>query len=187
MNKTINPVIVRFTGCEYGWIYFTVITDEHEVDIRASEVYDPFPDLIAWLEAIAVGVQECAFDMEEEGPEKRFEFRKISYDKFRLYITDNYEKTLLETFVDRKQLVSAFYNGIKTYASSPDYQEKNRNGRTSFLLERMSSVTDPPTEREVVLRYLLGQKREKIIEVFFKFTFREYAYLPNARLRIVFA
>ncbi len=132
MNKTINPVIVRFTRCEYGWIYFTVITDEYEVDIRASEVYDPFPDLIAWLEAIAVGVKECAFDMEEEGPEKRFEFRKISYDKFRLYITDNYEKTLLETFVDRKQLVSAFYNGIKTYASFPDYQEKNRNGRTSF-------------------------------------------------------
>lgn len=181
MDQANDVVFVEFTKCSYGWIYFKVKAGGYEVHIRASEVFDPFPDLIAWMEAVTVGVQECAFDMEEEGPEKRFEYRKINYKKFRFRITDNYEEILLEAFVDSKQLVSAFYNSLKGYASSDEYQKNKSEWEDELLWERMSMAGNPPVRREVVLQYLLQQKREKIIEVFFKFASFVCISFPDAK------
>lgn len=181
MEQASNTILVEFTECRYGWIYFNVKAGGCEVNIRASEVYDPFPDLIAWLEAIVAGVQECAFDMEEEGPEKRFEYRKITYKNFRFRITDNYEEILLEAFVDSKQLVSEFYNSLKAFASSDEYQKNKSEWEDELLWERMSKITNPHATREVVLHALLQKNREKIIETFFKFApFFLLAY-PDAK------
>ena len=179
MDFTTYPVIVEFTECDAGWICFTVKAGTHEVKISASEVFDPFPDLIAWLESIAIGVQECAFDMEEEGPEKRFEYRKLAYDRFRFRITDNYQETVLEAFVDPKQLIAAFYNGIKEFSASAEYNKSE--WEDELLWERMSKATTPPAKREVVLNYLLSQNREKIIDVFFKIAPVVYISFPEAK------
>ena len=181
MDQINDIVFVEFTECRYGWIYFNVKAGGYEVNIRASGVFDPFPDLIAWLEAVTVGVQECAFDMEEEGPEKRFEYQKVTYNKFRFRITDNYEKILLNAFVDSKQIVSAFYNGLKEFASSDEYQNNKSEWEDELLWERMSMAGSPPVRREVVSHYLLQQKREKIIEVFFKFAPLVYISFPDAK------
>lgn len=51
----INDIVfVEFTECRYGWIYFNVKAGGYEVNIRASGVFDPFPDLIAWLDRKSV-------------------------------------------------------------------------------------------------------------------------------------
>ena len=55
------PISVDFIRCEVGWIDFRITAGNQSVVVKASEVFDPFPDLLAWLEAMAVGVQECAF------------------------------------------------------------------------------------------------------------------------------
>ena len=179
MDKTTTPVIVEFTECNAGWIYFTVKAGFQEVRIRASEVFDPFPALTAWLESIAIGVQECAFDMEEEGPEKRFEYQKVTYDRFRFRITDNYEETLLEDFVDRKQLVASFYNGIREFSKSAKYNKPE--WEDELLWERMSKIATPPVDREVVLNCLLAKSRKALIELFFKFAPVVLISYPDAK------
>ena len=74
MVKDAEDVVVTFTGCDVGWVYFAICRGEQNAEIRASEVFDPFPDLIAWLEAIAVEVKECAIKIDEEGRGKRSEY-----------------------------------------------------------------------------------------------------------------
>jgi hypothetical protein len=180
MDTKVHCISIEFADCDAGWIHFTVKAGTHEVQIRASEVFDPFPSLIAWLESIAVGVQECSFEMEEEGPEKRFEYKKYAYQRLsRFRLTDNYQKTHLESLVEPKQLVSVFYEGIKIFATSPVY--KKSEWEDESLWERFSKVTNPPTSREVIIRHLLSKTREKLIEVFFKMAPYVIISFPDAK------
>ncbi len=118
--------------------------------------------------------------MDEEGQEKRFEYKKYAYQSLsRFRLTDNHNKTHLESLVEPKQLVSAFYKGIKKFSSSAAYIKSE--WEDELLWERMTRVTEPPADREVVLRYLLSQTREQIIKVFFMFVPSLIISVPDAK------
>src|SRR5438874_185411 len=66
--EPVDKVSLQFNGCDAGWIHFTVTTGHQSAGVRASWVYDPFPDLVRWMHAILTDVQECSFTIEEERP-----------------------------------------------------------------------------------------------------------------------
>ena len=70
------PAAVTSFGVEYGrphdgWLPMKIRADEHEVSFDASEVFDPFDDLIEWLEKLSDGeFPRTVFDL--EGSEYEF-------------------------------------------------------------------------------------------------------------------
>lgn len=83
----------------------------------------PFPDYIAWLEAIVCGVQECAFGWDAEGPEGRLHWARR--DSAIGFVTASWQdsrapiehRVMLET----RQAVAAFYVGFRQFIESPSY------------------------------------------------------------------
>jgi len=123
-RKSLVPVAVHFLSCEVGWIKFCVKAGTQSVNIHASDVFDPFPDLLAWLEAVAVNVQECAFIIDEEGYELEFRIKRIEEDD--VFTISGWgepgaKRDYLSASVDRLQLVRAFYDGIRQFSISPTY------------------------------------------------------------------
>lgn len=101
----------HFKECDAGWIFFSVAAGSRSVGCRGSEVFDPFPKLTAWLEAIAGGTQACAFILDEEAQEKEFKALGGEGGSLRLVIENpDTNKVLLETVVDRRQCVGEFYH-----------------------------------------------------------------------------
>ncbi len=115
------PVTVEFQTCEYAWICFRVSAGSQSVLVSASGVFDPFQDLIAWLEAVAVGVQECAFSLDEEGHLLEFRLR-YDYPNTMLSLSEEGGETpYLRVAVDRCQLVKAFYESLTAFSLSDRY------------------------------------------------------------------
>jgi hypothetical protein len=167
MAEPVQYVQVQFADCDVGWIHFKVNLGPQCVDVRASEVFDPFPDLLAWLEAIAVGVQECAFELDEEGGGKRFQFRCITYGGFVFSMSDVPDvHVLLTGKVNPRQLVSAFYHGLREFAHSAKY--KRAEWEIETLGERLASSFDPPMRQDDLLGYLMVMGAEEMKELFFK-------------------
>lgn len=83
----------------------------------------PFPDFIAWLEAIVCGVQECAFDWDAEGPEGRLHWRRR--DRATGFVTaiwhDTREPTEHRIMLETRQAVAGFYGGFRQFIESPAY------------------------------------------------------------------
>ena len=75
--------------------------------------------------------------------------------------------------------MSAFYNSIKDFSESPVYNKSEWEDES--IGERFAKVTDPPTEREVILSHLLKQSREKLIELFFKVAPSVLVTFPEAK------
>lgn len=105
------------------------------LSMRVSSGYCPFPGLIAWLEAIASGVQECAFEWEAEGPDGRLEWdRPFLAVRWR----QHGETRVLEVRSEAPQLVAAFYAAFRGFVESEAYQplryEELRNGEQLALM-----------------------------------------------------
>lgn len=114
-----------------------------KLSLRLSSVFCPFPDLIAWLEAMAAGVQECAFEWDAEGPMGRLEwecpFLSITWrDQGRTYA--------LQIRGERRQVVAAFYQAFRGFMESSAYDplryEELRNGDRLVLMLRNELTED---------------------------------------------
>ena len=55
----------------HGWIILNFIIPSNQVTIYLSDCFDPFPDLIKWLEDISLNRLPSAFIIDEEGKGKR--------------------------------------------------------------------------------------------------------------------
>jgi hypothetical protein len=111
----IYDVTIKLTACyDYGCLHFRVSVGDQCVDMRACNTTDPFPDFIAWLEAITVGVENCAFIIDEEGTDKQFDYsRRCGQEESIFIIKEPYEgEELLVAPVKTKQMVKALYEGI---------------------------------------------------------------------------
>lgn len=161
----VEQVKVIFKECDAGWIRFTVSAGSQSVDCWGSEVFDPFPKLIAWLEAIAGGTQACSFIMYEEGPEKEFKALAGDSGSLRLMIEDTaLNKVLLEAVVDRRQCVCEFYNNLRAFAKSPAYVPEQWEDES--LSERIQRHTGQTGEE--LMQDCCDQNAAELREYFFK-------------------
>lgn len=122
-DKTIQKLKTTLVEAGWGRISFSIALGNQSVRIDAVESADPFPGIKSWLEAIAVGVEECAYTVDEEPNLKKLSFDR-SYDKKIIKIADaDAGKTLLSGQVEPRQLVADFYNMIKNIPSSGNYRK----------------------------------------------------------------
>ena len=162
---SVEQVKVTFKECDAGWIFFSVAAGSQSVDCRASEVFDPFPKLIAWLEALASGTQACSFTMYEEGPEKQFTALGGDGGSLRLRIEDaDTSNVLLEAAVNRRQCVGEFYHNLRAFAESPGYVPAQWEGET--LGERIQKHTGQTGDE--LMQECCDLSAEELKEFFFK-------------------
>lgn len=139
-NKyAIQEVKIDFRIVDCGWIHYTIEVNNQEWDGQFSVVYDPIFDLKYWLEALARGVYQAAFIVDEEGWNIKFELegyyyrndtkidQQITYEHnlFTLYNPEFEDKIYIKQYVNRKQLVSAFYNGLIEFSKSEKFSSED--------------------------------------------------------------
>ncbi len=103
------------------------------LDTFVSSVHCPFPDLVAWLEAITCNVQECAFGWDAEGPEGRLIWQRGSPggNGF-LEVTWTPSGTKHRVMLSRHQLVAAFYSSFRAFVESPIYEQQRYESPQAF-------------------------------------------------------
>lgn len=99
--------------------------------VTMSHWLDPLPDMLAWLEAIVIGVQHCEFRVDEEGRFTDFS-AKLEFctsGKSRAY-TDLHvlqeNATLpLQVTLPKFELVGIFYRAFREFVESSEYVRGN--------------------------------------------------------------
>ncbi len=125
----VESLEVRYSPPEVGWLLVSIVANGKEAQFEASELYDPFPDLIAWLEAIAEG-EFPRFLIDQEGTHLQFlTIETTTHRSVRFLLAKVTRKpenepgnALLDIEVNRRTLVDAFYGNLGRYAKSPDYK-----------------------------------------------------------------
>jgi hypothetical protein len=118
---------IEFGDTRFGLLYFTLTLGDQSVQMRFSDVFDPMLDLKCWLEAIVIGVQRCSFAWDAEGPDYKFDFERITFKRWRFTAGNAYlsegEEPAIRNWVDRRQLVVAFYRGFLDFEASPEFNK----------------------------------------------------------------
>jgi hypothetical protein len=125
MRLSLHGDIVATTPCDDDFkkdepeIY---IGDDVQIEMRISAVFCAFGHLIRWLEAIVIGVEECAFTWEAEGPDGELRWRG-SWDKGML-AAKWYSKESVEGKVrlNKAQMVGEFYRKFRSFVESEHYE-----------------------------------------------------------------
>jgi len=115
------------------------IRAREDVSIRTciSASQCPFRQFIAWLEAVACGVQECAFQWDAEGPEGELRwFGPWESGRLKVsWVGGEYEVRL-----NKVQMVRAFYEPFRAFVESDrydplDYEELSAGETFALVLE----------------------------------------------------
>ena len=89
----------------------------------------PFRDYLRFLEAVALQVQECAFEWDAEGPEGRLEWRRRFIDDTG-FLSINWEGSLRgpsrkfshRMMLNTRQMVRMLYSAFRRFVESREYQ-----------------------------------------------------------------
>jgi len=126
-EQKIQNLTIKFGDCNAGWISMRLTAGEISLRLRLSHVYDPLPDMLAWLESIVIGVEECGFRVDEEGAFVNFSAHKQwrSDDRNRVYtelnVKPQYDVPPLQAIMPTTELVAVFYHAFRAFADSPEY------------------------------------------------------------------
>ena len=118
---------VTFSDCHAGWIYMSVRAgDQRAGHIVLSQVYDPVTQLLAWLEALAAGLDTCAFDFEDENQIVRIAAENVPGEGMRLTIArpqyrPEGEPPVFNAIVERESIVFGFYAALVAFSESEAY------------------------------------------------------------------
>ncbi len=134
-----GKVTISFGYPEHGWIQMPITCTAYVqgVIVKLSAVFDPFPELIRWLEDIAAGNLLSEIVIDEEGMEKIFRASPIDRDRFLFEIAeleygdDKSEEELLFLFVQvsRDQFLSEFlrrWDELVNERFDPDHWKESR-------------------------------------------------------------
>lgn len=146
MAKT-SDFQVEFLQAKAGWLRFEVTSAEMTFEGAFSAVFDPLLKFKAWLEALAVGVEQASFTYDAEGPYITFDW---DYNKL-VISTDNYQTILFSVTTERHHVISAFYNALKDFAESDRY--KREEWEEVNVYQEVSSALN--VEGEQLIQYLL--------------------------------
>lgn len=106
-----------------GWLPVTIAAGGHSVTFSASTVFDPFPSLTRWLEAVAAG-RAPRLLIDTEGVVVSFHIFEPQGDTVRFVITNDAEAddTIdLDIRIDRTTLVRAIYTRLVAFWESPEF------------------------------------------------------------------
>jgi hypothetical protein len=108
---------VRLEMEEYGWAKLHLTLDATTVSICLSDVFDPFPELVAWGREIDEGDLPIQMEIDEEGRIAVLTvLRTENPSRVLLRVTRNYEnEILLEGVVDRTTLASALKSELRRF------------------------------------------------------------------------
>jgi hypothetical protein len=157
---------VRFWDCDAGWIHFTVTVGKETTEIRASHIYDPFPDMLSWLERIVAGKPRSSFFVDQEGI--KTQFMAVQKDAGRLLIgvrdIGGNTEVRIRKLVDKRRFVAAFYGSFVRFARSKRYVEE----QWAFvsLGDRVAAAL-PQANPEEMPTELATLDRDKLRKLFF--------------------
>lgn len=157
--------------------------DEARLLCGMSELFCPFPDLLAWLEAIACGVQECAFDWEAEGPAGRLYWRGRDREAGFLTVSWWSRKETIEytALLDTHQAVAALYTNFRKLVDSASYDpipyEKMPAGDVFALVIEDASLDDLADHLAACSR----TDARKLIDALVEFSYRRSVDVDAAK------
>ncbi len=133
MTPTFNgtkALKIDFQSVQYGLIYFTLTLGEKSFETNFSDVFDPILNFKKWLEAICIGVEQCSFWFDTEGQDIKFDFEQTAYDRAVFTVTQPFDdaEIFLSDYVDRRQIVEAFYSGLLNFCNSPKFEKYEWEG-----------------------------------------------------------
>lgn len=169
---------VEFTDVEYGLIYFRMRLGGKSYETRFSDVYDPLLSFRHWLEAVSVGVHQCSFSFDTEGEEIKFDLARISREREVFTVSYDYGdgSPFLSDYVDRRQLVGAFYLGFLEFYENSDLLKEN--WEVEYMWERLSGITG--LDYEALINELARLNRAELKNVLFKAAPRYLLSCPSA-------
>lgn len=92
--------------------------------VTMSDCFDPLPDMLAWLEAIVIGVQHCDFRLNEEGRFTDFSAER-ELGKSRAYtaldVVQENASLPFQLSLPTFELVGVFYRAFREFADSTAY------------------------------------------------------------------
>ena len=118
---------VAFSDCQAGWMYMSVRAgDQRADDIVISQVYDPITKLLAWLEALAAGLNSCAFEFDDENQIVRIAAEDVSSAGMRLTVARPFYRPddvppIFDAIVERESIVFGFYAALVAFSESDAY------------------------------------------------------------------
>ena len=162
----LPQVRIRFNDCKDGWIRFAITVGKQATTLSASNLYDPFLDMIRWLERVAAGRHRSSFTMDMEGVKAQV----VAVDKandhmlFEIQDPDRDTPPPIRAIVDRRQLVHAIYSAFTRFASSKQYMEEEWAPMT--LGDRLERVL-PSLSPKQILATAARLDRNTLCKVFF--------------------
>ncbi len=122
--EAYSTVHFHFSNCEAGWITMKVLAEGVTTHISLTQVFDPFQNMLYWIEALLSNVQECAFEIDEERTSKRFEAIRRRQNRFLFRIRDCAGEVLIQVVAHRYHFIKSLYREVQTFAKSADYKPK---------------------------------------------------------------
>lgn len=140
MGKAGEAVRVAFTNCDAGWIVFRLEAGPQSVEVRASDILDPFPEMIEWLHLGATGAASCHWLIDEEGRATSLLLARradgLAQLRAQRFPHEIFVKTLpmaphqlhpdgemyVDVIVEPLQVVEAFFNAFDTFIHSNAYR-----------------------------------------------------------------
>jgi hypothetical protein len=192
MNE-VQKLKVRFRqDPRVDWIYIRFMTGLDSITVRTSSVYSPYRQILRWLEAVAIGVDECGTNFRAEGPDFSLSFCRSSRsnDDGTLKVErQSRPDYCFEAHVERAQLVNAIYRGFERFTESLHYCPERWQEMTvgqwcchqlrdscseGELVDKLLGMPAHEAEKELVR---LWPCQYASIEV--KQTYEQYIYAPG--------
>ncbi len=173
-NHGDGRIRVRFVQHRHGWmklllrvregVHTTTEVDDgfepvdalvtggglHGLRLRISAVFCPFRQMIAWLEAICLGLNHCSWEWEGEGPDYSLE-----WNGNQLVIRElSARSEEVRVRLPRRQIVAAFYRAFRRLVESPRYRPADYESRRVGEIV-VESEGHGLTEKELSGRLLL--------------------------------
>lgn len=117
-------ISVAFGKAHDGWIMFWVACTplNQHVTIHASNVDDPFPKMVMWLEAISKDNLPAEIEIDEEGQVKTMRVDRIEGQPSKVNFSvidalewDKDKQTILRAKLEKNQLIAEFVRKLEDY------------------------------------------------------------------------
>ncbi len=175
-----TKVVVDFLKVEYGNIFIVITVGEQKFETQFVYLYDPMYNFKKWLESIVIGAQKTSFEFETEEDDPEYPFPVLRLIEFIFEQRNNVdmEKGILTiwhaddkenpppicSYVNKKQLVEAFYLGCIDFFQSEKYDFAE--WESEHYRERICLALN--MSEEELIRYMLKLNREEVGYMLFK-------------------
>ncbi|KRA79745.1 hypothetical protein [Altererythrobacter sp. Root672] len=144
--------MAHFTAPNAGWIRLRIEPLHDLYAISCTHIYDPFDDLVVWLEQIASGSAAATWCVNQEGSVSRLQFYGGVVDDradYLLHVQSDKQgiARIRGVRVVRSQLVESLYCSFRLMADDPNYQAREWEAHPQFQL--LDDLGDDEYTREI--------------------------------------